>query len=527
MREERTLDGDEPTTVPPHAAVDRLALATLDLTKSFGSLVANDAISLRVRAGTIHAIVGENGAGKTTLMRMIYGLYQPDSGEIMLDGSPAIFGSPRDALARGIAMVHQTSLLVGSLTVTENIMLSIRGRGSTSRRAIGERLVRLSDEHKLGIDPRCRTDSLSVGMRQRTEILGALFHDARLLILDEPTTVLTPQEAVALFAVLRALTARGTTVVLVTHKLREVLAVSHNVSVLRGGRLVAEASTAQLNEKELVRLMVGRDVALSVSDANPDQQMARTGSATTLDIQDLTVVDRLGVHRVDGVSLSVREGEVVAVTGVEGNGQRELVEALVGLEPATSGQIRLGGMDVTRAGIGRRRRLGLGYIPESRATEALANELAIEDNLVLGQHRRARFSRHGVRRIRATRRFAVRQIEEFDVVASGPGAPVSTLSGGNAQKVVVAREVSKNPRVLLAVQPTQGVDVAAAYAIRATLRRLRNEGMSIVLVTSDLREACDLCDRAVVLYNGHVAGERDRGRATEESLGALAMGISE
>lgn len=509
-----------------HLPVGGLSLETVALTKRFGPLVANEAISLRVPAHTIHAVVGENGAGKTTLMRMVYGLYVPDAGEIMLDGEPVTFGSPRDALAHGVAMVHQTSLLVGSLTVAENIMLSLSGRGTPSRREVAERLARLSRENGLGVDPRARVDSLSVGMRQRTEILGALFHKAKLLILDEPTTALTPAEAGQLFDVLRDLTSRGTTVTLVTHKLREVLAVCQNVSVLRGGRLVAEAATADLDEKELVRLMVGREVAMTLSEAHPAIRNAPLGAAPRIDVQDLTVVDRLGVCRVNGVSLSVRPGEIVAVTGVEGNGQRELVEALVGLEPSQSGQIWIDGTDVTSASIASRRRLGLGYIPESRAAEALVGELSIEDNLVLGQHRHHAFSRHGVRRVRATHDFATAQIREFEVVARGSSVAVGTLSGGNAQKVVVAREVSKNPRVLLAVQPTQGVDVAATFAIRATLRRLRNEGMSILLVTSDLREACDLSDRAIVLFNGEVAGERSQSHATEESLGSLAMGLS-
>ncbi len=504
-----------------------LSLETVALTKRFGPLVANEAISLRVPARTIHAVVGENGAGKTTLMRMVYGLYVPDAGEILLDGEPVTFGSPRDALAHGVAMVHQTSLLVGSLTVAENIMLSLSGRGTPSRREVAERLAHLSRENGLGVDPRARVDSLSVGMRQRTEILGALFHKAKLLILDEPTTALTPGEAGQLFDVLRDLTSRGTTVTLVTHKLREVLGVCQNVSVLRGGRLVAEAATADLDEKELVRLMVGREVAMTVSEAHPAlRDAAALCAAPSIDVQDLTVVDRLGVCRVNGVSLSVRPGEIVAVTGVEGNGQRELVEALVGLGPSQSGQIWIDGTDVTSASIASRRRLGLGYIPESRAAEALVGELSIEDNLVLGQHRRHAFSRHGVRRVRATHDFATAQIREFEVVARGSSVAVGTLSGGNAQKVVVAREVSKNPRVLLAVQPTQGVDVAATFAIRATLRRLRNEGMSILLVTSDLREACDLSDRAIVLFNGEVAGERSQSHATEESLGSLAMGVS-
>ena len=509
-----------------HPGPAPLALETVGLTKTFGPLVANDSVSLRVPAGTVHAVVGENGAGKTTLMRMVYGLYLPDTGEIRLGGQSVAFNSPRDALARGVAMVHQTSLLVGSLSVADNVMLSLKVRGRSARRAVVDRLAAISRDNGLGVDPRAEVDTLSIGMRQRAEILAGLFHDARLLILDEPTTVLTPAEATQLFAVLADLTDRGTTVVLVTHKLREVLAVTENVSVLRGGKLVAEAPTAELDEKQLVQLMVGRDVALSVRDAKSAAPAARPDEAPVLALEDLVVTDALGVRRVNGVSLAVRAGEIVAVTGVEGNGQRELVHTLVGMTSAASGRIRLDGVDVTRASIARRRRLGLGYIPEARPTEGLAMELPIQDNLVIGQHRSGRFARRGIRRIRATREFAREQIQRFDVVAGGPGDAVGTLSGGNAQKVVVAREVSKQPRVLLAVQPTQGVDVAAAFAIRRTLQELRNEGMSIVLVTSDLREACDLCDRAVVLYNGAVVGERSRDQVTEESLGGLAMGIS-
>ena len=526
MAEDEDASEDRGAADRRHPGSRPPALETTRLTKRFGPLLANDAVSVCIPAETIHAVVGENGAGKTTLMRMVYGLYVPDAGTISLDGRPVILGSPRDALAHGVAMVHQTSLLVGSLTVAENIMLSLDRRSKVSRRVVVERLARLSGENGLGLDPGATVDTLSVGMRQRAEILGALFHEAKLLILDEPTTVLTPREADQLFGVLRDLTSRGTTVVLVTHKLREVLAVTHNVSVLRGGRLVAQTPTTELDERELVRLMVGRDVALSVRQPGSAPEPARREEMPSLLVEDLVVVDPLGVRRVDGISLALRPGEIVAVTGVEGNGQRELVEALVGLQPSASGRIELTGADVTRASIARRRRLGLAYIPESRATEGLAGELPIEDNLVLGQHRRPAFARRGVRLLRATRQFAAQQIKEYDVVASGPRAVVGTLSGGNAQKVVVAREVSKHPRVLLAVQPTQGVDVAAAFAIRRTLRRLRDEGMAILLVTSDLREACDLADRALVLYNGAVAGERLGDEATEESLGELTMGVS-
>jgi len=520
------LRADRGVALGGHPGPAPLALETVGLTKTFGPLVANGDVSLRVPAGTVHAVVGENGAGKTTLMRMVYGLYVPDSGEIRLGGESVTFNSPRDALARGVAMVHQTSLLVGSLSVADNVMLSLKVRGRGARRAVVDRLAELSRDNGLGIDPKAEVGSLSVGMRQRVEILAGLYHDARLLILDEPTTVLTPTEATQLFAVLGDLTERGTTVVLVTHKLREVLAVTSNVSVLRGGRLVAEAPTAELDERQLVQLMVGREVSMSVRDSRPAATPARSDEPPLLAVDDLVVADALGVRRVNGVSFAVQPGEIVAVTGVEGNGQRELVDALVGMTAASSGRIRLAGEDLTRASIAGRRRRGLGYIPEARPTEGLATELPIQDNLVIGQHRTRRFARRGIRRMKATRDFAREQIQLFAVVAAGPGVAVGTLSGGNAQKVVVAREVSKQPRVLLAVQPTQGVDVAAAFAIRRTLQDLRNDGMSIVLVTSDLREACDLSDRAIVLYNGAVAGERTGDQLTEESLGTLAMGIS-
>lgn len=524
------------------------ALETVGLTKRFGALVANDDISLQVPVGTIHAVVGENGAGKTTLMRMVYGLYSPDNGTIRLRGEDVSFRSPRDALAHGVAMVHQTSLLVGSMSVTENVMLSLSGRGRPSRRDVVERLARFSGENGLGLDPRATVDTLSVGLRQRAEILGALYHEASLLILDEPTTVLTPREAEKLFAVLRDLTARGTTVLLVTHKLREVLAVTDDVTVLRGGRVVGQAPTSELDEKQLVRLMVGRSVPLQVREAALTSETAEPDRPTdatvpsdlsqspvppdaaegpvVLDVQGLVVVDNLGSRRLHDVDLAVRQGEIVGVTGVEGNGQRELVEAIVGLRRVTSGTVRIAAEDVTTASVRRRRRLGLAYIPESRATEGVAGGLSVEDNIVLGRHHEATFRWYGLRRMKEIRQFARRQIEEFGIVAGGPTVHVDTLSGGNAQKVVVAREVAKGPKVLLAVQPTQGVDVAAAYAIRTTLQRLRDQGMSILLITSDLREACDLCDRAVVLYNGAVAGEVPRENATEQRLGTLAMGLA-
>lgn len=516
-----------------HPGRAEFALEAIGLTKSFGAFVANDQVSLTVRAGTIHAVVGENGAGKTTLMRMVYGLYTPDSGSIRIDGQDVSFRTPRDALARGVAMVHQTSLLVGSLSVADNVMLALSGQGKPSRRQVIERLARLSHDNGLGLDPRAIVDTLSVGLRQRAEILSALFHEASLLILDEPTTVLTPTEAERLFEILRELTARQTTVILVTHKLREVLAVTDNVTVLRGGQVVAESPTSQLDENELVRLMVGRSVPLEVRAQAAGEPMSviphhvneTESGRPALEVRFVTVLDHLGTRRVNDVSLSVAPGEIVALTGIEGNGQRELIEAIVGLRKTTSGQVWIAGSDASSLSISGRRRRGLAYIPESRQTEGVATGLSIEDNLVLGRHQEAMFARLGVRLMASVRAFARRKIDEFGIVAGGSAVEVGTLSGGNAQKVVVAREVSKNPAILLAVQPTQGVDVAAAFAIRSTIRDLRDNGMSILLVTSDLREACDLCDRAVVLYNGSVAGTLLREDATEHSLGALAMGV--
>jgi ABC-type uncharacterized transport system ATPase subunit len=507
---------------------DDLALETVGLTKTFGTLVANADINLRVSAGTIHAVVGENGAGKTTLMRMIYGLYTPDSGRISISGRDVTFRSPRDALANGVAMVHQTSLLVGSLSVADNVMLSLSGRHRPSRRQLSDRLAKLVSENGLGLDPHAIVDSLSVGMRQRVEILAALYHEASLIILDEPTTVLTPTEAGRLFSILRELSQRGTTVIIVTHKLREVLAITDNVTVLRGGRLVAESRTSDLDEHALIRLMVGKAVPFDVRNSEDDRGAeagADSGLPATLEVHGLTVLDHLGARRVNDVDLRIARGEILAVTGVEGNGQRELVEALVGLRKVSAGNIRIADIDVTNASISARRRRGLAYIPESRPTEGVAPGLSLEDNIVLGRQSEATFARVGLRRMKRIRIFSRDQIRDFGIVARGPSAHVDTLSGGNAQKVVVAREVAKGPQLLLAVQPTQGVDVAAAFAIRSTLRDLRNQGMSILLVTSDLREACDLCDRAVVLYNGAVAGTVDRVDATEHSLGALAMGV--
>jgi ABC-type uncharacterized transport system ATPase subunit len=506
-----------PVGAPP------LALGLRGVSKRFGTVQANDEISFDVAGGSVHALVGENGAGKTTLMRIVYGLYPPDEGHVELDGQPVVFRSPRHALGRGVGMVHQHSLQLASLSVAENVMLALPGLGPPRYGQVLAELRELAARNHLNLDPGARVSTLSVGARQRAEILAAVFHGARLLILDEPTTVLTPQEVTQLFAVLRRLHGQGTTIVIVTHKLVEVMEISDAVTVLRNGRHVATLAAAETDEQALVRLMVGRDVPRRARDA-AEPATAEAHDEPLLGCAGLRVVDDLGVERVSDVDLAVRAGEIVAVTGVEGNGQRELTGALVGLLPAAAGRITLRGQDVTGWPVGRRRRAGLAYVPESRMTEGISALDSVGDNLVLGRHGQAPFARFGFRDLNATTRLARELVERFAIIASSPESPAATLSGGNLQKVVVARELAKEPLLLVAAQPTQGVDVAAAHLIRQKLCELRDRGAAILLVSSDLNEVCDVADRAVVLYRGAVIGELPRRRLSEEAIGFLAMG---
>jgi ABC-type uncharacterized transport system ATPase subunit len=504
------------------AGVSALGLSVRNVTKRFGRVLANDDISLDVRAGSIHALVGENGAGKTTLMRIVYGLYPPDSGQVELNGEPVRFRSPRDALSYGVGMVHQHSLLVNSLSVAENVMLALPGVGIPPRHRILAKLRELADVNGLHVDPDASVGTLSVGARQRAEILSALFHGARLLILDEPTTVLTPQEVERLFSVLKALNEGGTTIAIVTHKLVEVVEFTERISVLRDGRLVATVATNETDEPALIRLMVGRDVpnrarSEAVTAAKPT-------ASTTLSVRNLVIRDADGAERVRRASFDVHAGEIVAITGVEGNGQAELVDAIVGMQTVNGGEIELAGESVTDWSVARRRHAGLAYVPESRMTEGISGLVSVRDNLVLGRHNQRPFARFGIRNLRATTRAAQELIQSYNIVAPSTESPAATLSGGNLQKVVVAREIAKSPSLLVAAQPTQGVDVAAAHMIRSTLLRLRSEGVAVLLVSSDLSEVSDLADRALVLYNGSIFGELARAELSEEALGYLAMG---
>jgi simple sugar transport system ATP-binding protein len=492
--------------------------------KWFGEVHANRDISLAVRAGTVHGIVGENGAGKSTLMGILYGYYRPDRGEILVRGRPAPIHSSQDALAAGIGMVHQHFMLVEPFTVLENVVLGVEGgfRLEEGLARARKELARLGSEYHLEVPPDARIADLGVGHRQRVEILKALYRGADVLILDEPTAVLTPQEADHLFRILRALREQGKTVVLITHKLREIRDVTDVVTVMRQGRVVATLPTAETTAEQLAELMVGRKVGLRV-----DKTPARPGEAV-LEVTDLVVEDGLGVERVKGVSFTVRRGEIVGVAGVAGNGQSELLEALAGIRPVKSGRIRWRERDVTdeRARSPRRlRRLGLCHVPEDRQRMGLVIPFTARESAILGFHDEATYN--GPLRLR---RSAVasgfrRQASEYDVRPADGSLPTSAFSGGNQQKIVLARELDRNPDLLLVGQPTRGVDIGAIEFIHRRLVALRDAGKGILLVSVELDEILALSDRILVMHDGHIVGEVEQARATEQTLGLMMAGV--
>jgi simple sugar transport system ATP-binding protein len=492
------------------------------ITKRFGSVVANDNLHITVAPGTIHAIVGENGAGKSTAMRIAYGFYTPDSGEIVVDGKPAVIRSPHDAIALGIGMVHQHFMLVPPMTVTENIVLGAEPGRAVSLE-IGKAAAdirRLSDEFRLAVDPEARIEDLSVGQQQRVELLKALYRDAKLLILDEPTAVLTPQEVDEFFAILRRMREQGRTIVIITHKLGEVLALSDEVTIMRDGRVVGTRKTAETDAKELARLMVGRDVLLRVEKA-PAQP-----GANLLSVRDFTVTSAEGIPRITGVSFDVRTGEIVGIAGVEGNGQTELIEALAGLIPAArvSGTVTLGGRDVTTLNARHRRDAGIAHVPEDRHRRGLVLEFSVAENAILGVHNRPPAVRSG-RGVLFDRPGIVaraeRVIRDFDVRPQNPALPVRALSGGNQQKVIIGREFMLPPQLLLISQPTRGVDIGAIEFIHRKIVALRDAGCGVLLVSAELEEVTALADRLLVLHDGTIAGEVDPATTSAEAIGLL------
>ena len=493
-----------------------------NITKRFGDVLANDRINITVRSGTIHAIVGENGAGKSTAMRIAYGFYTADEGEVVVDGEVRRIDTPHDAIALGVGMVHQHFMLVETMTVAENIVLGAEPGSASSLdlRGAGTQIRALSEEFGLSIDPNATIESLSVGQQQRVELLKALYRQARLLILDEPTAVLTPQEVEEFFGILRRMREQGKTVVIITHKLAEVLAISDDVTVMRDGRVVGHVKTAETNAAELARLMVGRDVLLRIEKAP-----ANAGE-TVLSVSGLSMTAKDGTRRLDGVSFNVNAGEIVGIAGVEGNGQTELVEALAGLilPPAVSGTIGFGGRDILKLSARKRKEMGIAHIPEDRHRRGLLLDFDLAENSILGVHYRrpavAYFGNVWLNDV-AIRQHAEQVIRDFDVRPANPDLPARALSGGNQQKLIIGREFDLHPKLLLVSQPTRGVDIGAIEFIHSKLVALRDAGCAVLLVSAELEEVTALADRLLVIHNGQIVGEVDPQRSSPEEIGLL------
>ena len=493
------------------------------MTKRFPGVVANDGVDFELREGEVHALLGENGAGKSTLMNVLYGLYRPDDGEIRLDGKPLELTSPRDAIDAGIGMVHQHFMLIPVMTVTENIVLGTEpGRGPLlDMDGARMRVADLSREFGLAVDPDARIESIGVGQQQRVEILKALYRGAQVLILDEPTAVLTPQEARELFAVVRSLRDEGKSIVFITHKLGEVLEIADRITVLRGGRAIETVARSDATAAGLARLMIGRDVLLRV-----DKAPAKPGAAL-LEVEDLVVADERGLETVRGVSFEVREGEIVGIAGVDGNGQSELVDALTGLAEVRSGRITVGGREVARQSAREALDAGIGHIPEDRQRRGLMLDFTLAENVGLHDYRDAPQSRYGWLNPRRWIARAVALLREFDVRGGGPRTRAEALSGGNQQKLVIARELSRDPRMLVAAQPTRGVDVGAIEFIHRRLVDARDGRRAILLVSFELDEIRSLADRILVMYEGRIVAEYAPDMADEEIGVAMAGGARE
>jgi general nucleoside transport system ATP-binding protein len=490
------------------------------ITKRFPDVLANDAVDFDLRRGEIHAMLGENGAGKSTLMNIVYGLYTPDEGEIRVKGQPVTIDSPSVAIREGIGMVHQHFMLIPVMTVAENIVLATEPKQAgvlLDESAAEERVRDLSRTFNFAIDPEARIENITVGQQQRVEILKALYRGADILILDEPTAVLTPQEAADLFEILRNLVREGMSVIFISHKLNEVLSIADRITVLRRGKRIDTIPREGATEQGLARMMVGREVLLRVEKKAPDP------GESVLVVEDLEVTDERGLPAVRGVSFEVRAGEIVGIAGVDGNGQTELVEALSGLRKPVSGRIRIGGEDVTTAPARRRLDAGLGHIPEDRLRRGLVLEFNLAENLALHDYRKPPNSRLGWLQPRRILAWARRVLQEFDVRGGGATARASALSGGNQQKVVVAREVERNPRVLIAAQPTRGLDVGAIEFVHRRLVQERDDGRAILLVSLELEEILSLADRILVIYEGQIVGEFDPS-ASDEELGIAMTG---
>jgi general nucleoside transport system ATP-binding protein len=501
-------------------AVTNIVLEAKDISKHFPSVLANDQVNFDLRKGEIHALLGENGAGKTTLMNILYGLYLPDSGEIQVDGKTAAIHTPKDSITLGIGMVHQHFMLIPVFNVAENVMLgdeTVR-RGMLDRKTVAAKVKDLSHKYGLDVDPLALVGELPVGLQQRVEIVKTLYRDAQILILDEPTAVLTPQEVEELFRIMRELTRRGVSIIFITHKLKEVLAVADRITVMRGGKVIGTVKPEDTSEAQLASMMVGREVILTVDKA-PSQP-----GEEILKVEDLKVCDIRGLEVVRGVSFSVSAGETLGIAGVQGNGQTELVEALTGLRPVSGGKMLFTDKDMTGKSPRPITETGMAHIPEDRQRYGLVLPYTVADNMVLNTYYLAPFARMGVLQPAEVDKNARKLIKDFDVRTPSPYVPASKLSGGNQQKVIVARELSHPVKLLIADQPTRGLDVGSIEYIHKEIVTMRDLGLAVLLVSAELDEIMALSDRIAVMYRGQIVATVDAQKITREQLGLWMAG---
>ncbi|HSH03193.1 MAG TPA: ABC transporter ATP-binding protein [Anaerolineae bacterium] len=503
------------------------------LTKRFPGVLANDAVDLTLNKGEIIALLGENGAGKTTLMNMLYGLYQPDEGEILFNGSPLVMDSPNDAIAAGIGMVHQHFMLIPVMTVTENIMLGVeqtRGPlpgllgkyfGRIDRRSVAKEIKELSQKYNLSLNPDDYIKDLPVGIQQRAEIIKALYRGAEILILDEPTAVLTPQEAEELFTIMKRLTNQGVSIIFITHKLKEVLRIADRIAVLHRGRLVGTTSPAEADEAKLAEMMVGRQVILKVNKKPAKPQ------APILQVTNLSVNDDRGQTSVNNTSLTVHAGEILGIAGVQGNGQRELIESITGLRLPTQGSISLNGHDITTLSPRPITEMGVAHIPEDREKHGFIHSYTIADNLVLNQYYQPPYAQGARLQFENIDKHAQKMVDAFDVRTPSIYTPTGTLSGGNKQKVIIARELSRPLKLLIANQPTRGVDVGSIEFIHNQIIAQRDEGVAVLLISAELDEILNLADRVAVMFDGQIIKTLPIAEATRERIGLLMAGSSD
>ena len=491
-----------------------------NIVKRFPGALANDNVSVTIHAGEIHALLGENGAGKSTLMQILYGFHAMDSGEILIDGERVHLGSPKDAIALGIGMVHQEFMLVRPFSVVENTVLGLReGSGPLlDLQGASAKLKELSHRHGLALDPAAEVGSLPIGVQQRVEILKLLYRDARLLILDEPTAVLTPMEKDQLFAVLRKLRSDGRSVVIVTHKLSEIMELADRVTVMRDGKVVATRTIGETSSGELTRLMVGREVNLRV------EKSSQQSGASILQIDDLRVRDESGREKIHGISLNVRAGEILGIAGVDGNGQSELAEAILHIREIHGGRVLLNGDDVTRLSVAQHRKMGIAYVPADRRHVGSVTQMSVADNAILGLQRK--YTRGLFRGIREARESAQALVTRFGIRSAGIDFAAGKLSGGNLQKLILGREIMRGAAALVAEHPTRGLDVGAVESVWKELLLARQEGKAILLISAELEELLNLSDRIAVMYAGRIMGIVDAAGASVDEIGLMMAGIA-